>query len=90
MILDIINFFINFFILFSLFYNASIMIKVVYDKGYFANIYIYLNNKSFHFITNLQSGLSKKLLKYNGLFSDSDSSAESSSSVDSSSDTESS
>lgn len=84
MILDIINFFINWVVLFSLFYNASIFVKVVYNKGYFGNIYIYLNNKTFHFITNLQTGLSKKLLKYNGLFSDSDSS------VDSSSDTESS
>jgi hypothetical protein len=91
MILDIINFFINWVILFSLFYNASIVLKIVYDKGYVGNIYIYLNNKVFHFITNLQSGLSKKLLKYNGLFSDSDSSAESDySSVDSSSDTDSS
>jgi hypothetical protein len=68
--------------LFSLFYNASIVVKVVYDKGYFGNVYIYLNNNLnnnlFHFIKNLQHRLSKKLLKYNGHFSDFDTSSSSS------------
>jgi len=74
MFLDSINFFINFFFMFSLFYNASIVVEFLYEKGYFGNVYAYLNNNFFHFITDLQSRLSKKLLTYNGHFSDFDTS----------------
>ena len=90
MILNSINFFINFWITFFLLYNAFIVVKVVYNKGHLAHIYIYLNNNLFHFIIDLQSRLSKKLLKYNGHFSDfdtSDSSSSYSSSSDASSET---
>lgn len=80
MIFDIINFFITWFVLCSLFYNASFFVKVIYDKGHFGNVYIYLNNNLFHFITDLQHRLSKKLLKYNGHFSDFDTSSSDSSS----------
>ena len=74
MIFDIINFFITWTVLCSLCYNAAFVVKVVYNKGYFGNVYIYLNNNLFHFITDLQSRLSEKLLKYNGHFSDFDTS----------------
>ena len=79
MISDIINFFITCTVLCSLCYNASFVVKVVYNKGYFSNVYIYLNNNLFHFIIDLQSRLSKKLLKYNGHFSDFDTSSDASS-----------
>ena len=88
MIFDIINFFITWTVLCSLFYNASIVVKVVYDKGYFGNVYIYLNNNLFHFIIDLQSRLSKKLLKYNGHFYDSDASSDASSELDSESESD--
>lgn len=84
MILDIINFFITWIVLCGLFYNATFFVKVVYDKGYFSNVYIYLNNNLFHFIIDLQRRLSKKLLKYNGHFSDFDSSSDDSSETSSS------
>ena len=99
MILDSINFFINFFIMFSLFYNASVVVKFFYDKGHLVHMYIYLNNNFYsctNFITNFiikfEKKLSKKLLIYNGLYDDfynSSSSSSADSSSDSSSDSES-
>ena len=80
-----VSFYFNCFILISFFYNISIIFHFLYDNEHFHHIYIYLNNNLFVFITNFQNELSKKLLKYNGLISDSESSSDSDS--DTSSDT---
>jgi hypothetical protein len=87
MILDSINFFINFIVTFSLLYNASFVVYFLYNKGHLGNMYIYLNNNFYNcknFITNFEKKMSKKLLIYNGIydsdFSDSESSSSSSSS----------
>ena len=63
------------------FSNVSMALYYYFDMEPFAT---HLRNDMTKFITNLQSGLSEKLLKYNGFFSD----FESSSSSDISSDTE--
>ena len=80
-----VSFYFNCFILISFFYNISIIFHFLYDNEHFHHIYIYLNNNLFVFITNFQNELSNKLLKYNGLISDSESSSDSDS--DTSSDT---
>ena len=92
MILDSINFFINFIVTFSLLYNASFVVYFLYNKGHLGNMYIYLNNNFYNcknFITNFEKKMSKKLLIYNGIydsdFSDSDLSSSSSSDLSSSS-----
>ena len=95
MILDSINFFINFIVTFSLLYNASFVVYFLYNKGHLGNMYIYLNNNFYNcknFITNFEKKMSKKLLIYNGIYdsnfsdSDSESSASASESSSSSSD----
>jgi len=101
MILDSINFFINFIVTFSLFYNASFVVYFLYNKGHLGDMYVYLNdnfcNNDFYincknFITNFEKKISKKLLIYNGIsdsdFSDSESSSSDLSSSDSDSSSE--
>ncbi len=89
MILDSINFFINFIVTFSLLYNASFVVYFLYNKGHLGSMYIYLNNNFYNcknFITNFEKKMSKKLLIYNGISdSDSSSSSDSESSTSSSS-----
>jgi hypothetical protein len=92
MILDSINFFINFVVTFSLLYNASFVVYFLYNKGHLGHMYIYLNNNYYNFknfIIKFEKKISKKLLIYNGIsdsdFSDSSSDSESSSSSESSS-----
>jgi len=84
MILDSINFFINFVVTFCLLYNASFVVYFFYNKGHLGHMYIYLNDNFKNFITNFEKKMSKKLLIYNGISdSDSSSDSESSSSFDS-------
>jgi hypothetical protein len=70
----------TFFFTINFFYNCVMFYYYYYDTDPWAT---YLYNDVSNFITDLQSKLSKKLLKYNGHFSDS----ESSSSSDASSET---
>ena len=72
---------ITYFFVINFFYNISRVLYYYFDMEPFAT---YLHNDITKFITNLKFELSNKLLKYNGLFSD----FESSSSSDISSDTE--
>jgi hypothetical protein len=86
MILDSINFFINFVVTFCLLYNASFVVYFLYNKGHLGHMYIYLNDNFKSFITNFEKKMSKKLLIYNGISdSDSESSSEPSSDSESSS-----
>ena len=72
---------ITYFFVINFFYNMSRVLYYYFNMEPFAT---YLHNDITKFITNLKFELSNKLLKYNGLFSD----FESSSSSDISSDTE--
>ena len=78
---------ITYFFVINFFYNMSMVLYYYFDMEPFAT---HLRNDMTKFITNLQSGLSEKLLKYNGFFSDFDSSSSDiSSDTEYSSDTES-
>ena len=65
---DCVSFYLNLFILFSLVYNMTVIIQFFFGNVYFN---FNLNDNLFDFIQNVENKLSKKLLKYNGLFSDS-------------------
>ena len=72
---------ITFFFMINTFYHMMVMLYYYFDVEPFAT---YLYNDTTKFITNLQNGLSEKLLKYNGHFSDFDNdSSDSSDSSDS-------
>ena len=60
---------ITFFFMINTFYHMMVMLYYYFDVEPFAT---YLYNDTTKFITNLQNGLSEKLLKYNGHFSDFD------------------
>ena len=72
---------ITFFLMINTFYHIMVMLYYYFDVEPFAT---YLYNNTTKFIIDLQNGLSEKLLKYNGHFSDFDNdSSESSYSSDS-------
>ena len=78
-----INMGINLFFMFTFFYNFLVVINFLCDKGPLDYVYIYLNNDLFNFIKNFEFELSQALLKYNGIYSDSDSSSSDTSELES-------